>query len=227
MTVKIKDIPIEDRPRERLINYGAESLSNEELLSIILKTGSKNKSAKDLASFVLHKINGLKNLNELNLEKLRKIDGIGDAKACTILAIIELNKRVNKKVDSINNIKFNNCEVVYEYYKDKLKDKKQEHFYCIYLDNNKRIIKDKLLYIGTINYSVVHPREIFKEAYLLSASAIICVHNHPTGNINPSNQDLDVTRDLIDIGNLLGIKIVDHIIIGYDNYYSFLQNNNI
>jgi len=227
VTVKIKDIPIEDRPRERLINYGAESLSNEELLSIILKTGSKNKSAKDLASFVLHKINGLKNLNELNLEKLRKIDGIGDAKACTILAIIELNKRVNKKVDSINNIKFNNCEVVYEYYKDKLKDKKQEHFYCIYLDNNKRIIKDKLLYIGTINYSVVHPREIFKEAYLLSASAIICVHNHPTGNINPSNQDLDVTRDLIDIGNLLGIKIVDHIIIGYDNYYSFLQNNNI
>jgi len=120
VTVKIKDIPIEDRPRERLINYGAESLSNEELLSIILKTGSKNKSAKDLASFVLHKINGLKNLNELNLEKLRKIDGIGDAKACTILAIIELNKRVNKKVDSINNIKFNNCEVVYEYYKDKL-----------------------------------------------------------------------------------------------------------
>ena len=106
-----------------------------------------------------------------------------------------------------------------------LNDKQQEHFYCLYLDNSKRVIKDKLLFIGTINYSVVHPREIFKEAYMLSASSIICVHNHPTGNVLPSKQDL--TNNLINIGNIMGIKVIDHVIIGQNNYYSFLENGDI
>ena len=227
MGIRIKDIPVNDRPRERLINNGVEVLSDEELLAVILKTGTKELSAKDLSGLILSKVKGINNLSEYNLEKLKSIKGIGEAKACLILACIELSKRMNKEVKSINNIKFNNCEIVYNYYKDIIGNKKQEYFYCIYLDNNKKIIKDKLLYIGTINYSIVHPREVFKEAYMLSASAIICVHNHPSGNTLPSTQDLELTKNLVSIGNLLGIKVLDHIIIANNNYYSFLENNDI
>ena len=147
--------------------------------------------------------------------------------ANVILSVIELSKRLNKEVDTIKNIKLNNSEIVYKFYKDKIGDKKQEYFNCVYLDNQKRVIEDKLLFIGTINYSVVHPREIFKEAYTLGASAIICVHNHPGGNVLPSKQDLDVTNNLIEVGKILGIKVVDHIIICKENYYSFLENNDI
>lgn len=227
MGIKIKDIPTYDRPRERLMNLGVEYLSNEDLLAIILKVGTKEMSAKDLSSILISNVGDIKNLKDYNLFKLKSIKGIGNAKACLILAVIELSKRMNKEINSINNIKFTNCEIVYKYYKNILEDKKQEYFYCIYLDNSKKIIKDKLLYIGTINYSVVHPREVFKEAYLLSASAIICVHNHPSGNVLPSRPDLELTKNLISAGNLLGIKVLDHIIIGNNNYYSFLENNDI
>lgn len=226
MSVKIKDMQVYDRPRERLIKYGVSNLSDEELLAIILKTGTKKYSAKDLAAILLKEINGINNLANVSYETLININGIKQSKACDILACIELSKRINDLKD-ITNVKLNNCELVYKYYKHKLMDINQEHFYCVYLDTNKRVIKDKLLFIGTLNYSLVHPREIFKEAYLVNASAIICVHNHPTGNVLPSKQDIDVTKNLIEVGNVLGIKVVDHIIIGRNNYYSFLQNNDI
>jgi len=225
--VKIKEIPINDRPMERLIRYGVESLSNEELLAIILKTGTKGNSAKELSSLLLSKIGGIKKLNEINYEFLNKFKGIGMSKACILLSCIELSKRLNREVETIKNIKLNNSEIVYKFYKDKIGDKKQEYFYCVYLDNQKRVIDEKLLFIGTINYSVVHPREIFKEAYLLGASAIICVHNHPGGNPLPSKQDMEVTNNLADVGKILGIKVVDHIIISKEKYYSFLENNDI
>lgn len=227
MGVKIKDIPINDRPCERLIEHGVENLSNEELIAIIFKTGLKGTSAKDLANLLLSKIGNIKKLNDINYEYLRKIKGIGQSKACNLLAAIELGKRINREVDSIKNIKLNNSEIVYKFYKDKLGDKKQEYFYAVYLDNQKKIIGDKLLFIGTINYSLVHPREVFKEAYLLGASAIICIHNHPSGNPLPSKQDYDITTSLIESGKILGIKVVDHIIICKNNYYSFLENNDI
>lgn len=227
MGIKIKDIPKEERPCERLIINGAESLSNEELIAIILKTGSRGISAKELASELLSKVGGIKKLNEMNYECLKKIKGIGMSKACNLLASIELGKRINKEVDNIINVKMNNSEVVYKFYKEKIGNKKQEYFYCVYLDTNKRIINEKLLFIGTVNYSLVHPREVFKEAYLLGASAIICVHNHPGGNPIPSKQDYEITNNLIQVGNLLGIKVVDHIIICKNNYYSFLENNDI
>lgn len=227
MKIRIKDMQEKDRPRERLINNGVEILSDEEVLAIILKTGNKENSAKELASILIKEVGGLKNLNSINYERLKKIKGIGPAKACDVMASIELGKRINKEIDNIQNIRLTSTKLVYDYYKPILGDKKQEYFYCVYLDNNKKIIKDKLLFIGTINYSVVHPREVFKEAYMLSASSIICVHNHPTGNVLPSKQDLDITKNLISVGNLLGIKVVDHIIVGRDNYYSFLENGDI
>lgn len=227
MKVRIKDIEKIDRPRERLINNGVESLSNEELLAIILKTGTHEVSAKELANIIIKELDGIKNLNNINYEKLKTIKGIGIAKACEILASIELGKRINREILNINNVLLNKTSKVYEYYKDIIGDKQQEYFYCVYLDNKKRVIKDKLLFIGTLNYSVVHPREVFKNAYLLSASSIICVHNHPTGNTLPSKPDLDLTKQLIEVGNLLGIKVLDHVIIGKNNYYSFLENGDI
>lgn len=227
MTVKIKDIPTLERPRERLIINGVESLNNEELLAIILKTGMHGASAKDLGQEILSKIGGIKKLSDINYEFLSKIKGIGKSKACELLASIELGKRINREVDNIKSIKLNSSELVYKFYKEKIGDKKQEYFYCIYLDNGKKIINEKLLFIGTANYSLVHPREIFKEAYLLGATAIICVHNHPGGNPLPSSQDYDVTNNLIEAGKILGIKLLDHVIICKNNYYSFLENNDI
>ena len=225
MAVKIKDLTTLDRPRERLIKYGAKALSDSELLAILLISGNNKYSVKDLASIVLKSCGGLSNLKDINYETLTKIDGIKESKACIILSCMELANRINSNVIDIRKCKLNNSSLVFEYYKNIFKDLKQEHFYCVYLDSSKKVIADKCLFKGTLNYSLVHPREVFKEAYLLSASAIICVHNHPSGNIKPSNQDIEITNNLISIGNLHGIKIVDHIIIGNDKYYSFYENN--
>lgn len=227
MVVRMKDIPKQDRPCERLIDNGVESLSNEELLAIIFKTGIKGNSAKGLSSEILSKIGNIKNLKDINLEFLKNFKGIGIVKACNLLASIELGKRIYREVDTIKNVKFTSADIVYKYYKDKIGDKKQEFFYTIYLDNSKKMLDDKLLFIGTVNYSLVHPREIFKEAYLLGASAIICIHNHPGGNPMPSRQDFEITNNLIEASKILGIKFLDHIIICKNNYYSFLENNDI
>ncbi len=227
MTILIKDIPKNDRPIERLINNGVESLSNVELLTILIKSGTKEKSAKTLAEEILKNIGNIQELKKINLEQLSKIKGIGHKKAASILAALELAKRINSNCETLNNQKITDSSLVFEYYKDKIGDKLQEHFYCLYLNTAKKVIKDKLLFIGTINQSIVHPREIFKEAYLLSASSIICVHNHPAGSIFPSKEDINLTNKLVEIGNLLGIKIIDHVIITKDNYYSFFENNDI
>lgn len=227
MSIKIKDIPIEERPRERLIKYGVENLSNEELLSILIGNGTKGKSAKDLSLMILNKIKEIDNNDLLNYQFLSTIKGLGTAKTCTILAAVEFGKRMNMKCSSLNSVVINNADIVFNYFKDLFLNKKQEYFYCLYLDSKKTIIKNKLLFIGTLNKSLVHPREVFKEAYLLSASSIICVHNHPSGSINPSRDDIDITNQLSSIGYLMGIKLVDHLIIGNDNYYSFLEAGKI
>lgn len=225
MSLKMKDIPKCERPVERLLDKGSEFLSNEELLSILIKTGTKDLSARELAALIIKENDG--KLNNINYQKLKSIKGIGEAKSAVILAALELGRRINKKVSTINNIKITSADIVYRYYNDIFYDKKQEYFYCIYLDANKSVLKEKLLFIGTLDYSLVHPREVFKEAYNLSASSIICVHNHPSGNVLPSKNDFEITNKLIEIGNLLGIKIVDHVIIGFNNYYSFLENNDM
>lgn len=225
MTIKMKDIPKSERPVERLLMHGAESLSNEELLSILIKTGNKEFSARDIATLILRDVSG--NLSDINYQKLCNINGIGDTKSAVILAGLELGKRSIINISSINNIKITSSDVVFEYYKNIFINKKQEYFYCVYLDSNKVVIKEKLLFLGTLDYSLVHPREVFKEAYNISASSIICVHNHPSGNVIPSRNDFEITSKLVEIGNLLGIKVIDHVIIGNNKYYSFLENNDI
>ena len=222
---KIKELPLNDRPVERLINIGSESLSNDELLAIILKTGTFDLSSKELALEILKK-RDINNLSSITLEELLNIKGIGIKKAAIILATLELSKRINNNIDTIKN-KMNKPSLLFEYYKNKLENKKQEYFYAVYLDIKGKIIKDKLLFIGTINYSIVSPREIFKEAYLSSATSIVIIHNHPTGDVIPSNNDLETTKNLVKIGEFLGVKIIDHIIIGKTKYYSFKENGDI
>ena len=223
---KIKELPLNDRPIERLINIGAYALSNDELLAIILKTGTKELSSKELALEIL-KNKKLAELVGITYEELIKIKGIGPKKASIILACIEFSKRINKIYDNIKGLKMNHPSIIYEYYKELLKYEKREHFYAVYLDNSSCIIKDKLLFLGTINYSMVSPREIFKEAYLCDATSIVLLHNHPSNNVIPSNNDYMTTKHLKEIGDLLGIKIVDHIIIGKTKYYSLKENDEL
>lgn len=223
--MKIKEIPINDRPVERLINKGSEALSNDELLAILLRTGTKEMSAKDLGTLILNKV-GIGELRNITYEQLISIKGVGSKKAGTIMAAIELSKRMNQKVVNLRG-EFNDPLKLYNHYREILKDKNQEHFYVVYLDIRNKIIKDKLLFIGTANYSTVHPRDIFKEAYLNGAISIVVIHNHPSGEVLPSKNDLETTKQLVAVGNLLGIKVMDHIIIGENKYYSFCENGDI
>ena len=227
MNLTIKDIPILERPRERLMAYGSETLSNIELLSIILKTGTKGESVYDLSKKLLNTVGSIYNLKNINKETLTKIKGIKNAKAVELLDKIELGRRIFTTTKYDKKIKYNNTKTIYENNKYLFIDKKQEYFYCLYLNEKKELIERILLFMGTVNKSIVHPREIFKEAYLLSASSIICMHNHPSGNTTPSIDDIILTKSLQEIGKIQLIPVVDHIIFGNNSYYSFYENNNL
>ena len=222
--MKIKELELNDRPRERMINLGVEKISDEELLAIILKTGTKNKSVKELSKEVLEKIEKLNNLENLNYHYLGDIKGLGPVKKIEIMAAIELGRRIFLKKEE-KGIKYNSANIIYENNKHLFYNKKQEFFYCLYLDNKNKLIERKLLFMGTLNRSIVHPREIFREAYLLSASSFVCMHNHPSGDVTPSMEDVELTKSLISIGKIQGINLVDHLIMGNDNYYSFYQED--
>lgn len=219
----IKDIIKSERPRERLLEVGEKSLSNEELLSIILKTGTKNISVKDLSRKILNEIKDISNLKDMTYNKLIKIKGIGTVKAIEILASLELGRRVYYK-NVKQKVKLNNTTLVFEQFKNLFINETQENFYALYLNTKTELISYKLLFKGTINTSVVHPREIFKYAFLESASSIIVIHNHPSNNTMPSKEDIELTNKLFEIGNIMAIPVIDHIIIGIDNYYSFYEN---
>ncbi len=219
----IKDIPIAERPRERALDLGVENLSNSELLSIILRTGTNNKSVKDLSLEIIDLVGDISNFKSLTLNKLLTIRGIGRVKAIELISVIEFSKRIylgNNK----SHIKISSVNDVVNNYKNLFFNVKQEMFYCLYLNNKNVVIERKLLFMGTINRSVVHPREIFKNAYLCSASGIICMHNHPSGDITPSIEDKRLTKTLVDIGKIQNIPILDHVIIGEDNYFSFMES---
>ncbi len=227
MNVGIKSLPKEERPRERLLHYGVSSLSNEELLAIILKTGTKQENVKVLAQNVLNTISDIKDLESINKEKLMQIKGIKEVKALEILASIELGKRICEKRIEKNEPVFSCSLDIFNYNRYLFSTLKQEQFYVLYLNNKNRLIERKLLFMGTINKSIVHPREIFKNAYLLSATSIVCMHNHPSGDIRPSKEDIFLTNNLVEIGKMNGINVIDHLIFGNDNYYSFNDNGMI
>ena len=219
----IKDIIKSERPRERLLNAGASSLSNEELLSIILKTGTKNISVKDLSRTVLNEIHDITNLRDVTYNKLIKIKGIGSVKAIELLASLELGRRVYY-TSLKDKVRLNNSSLIFNYFKNLFINETQENFYALYLNTKMELISYKLLFKGTINTSVVHPREIYRHAFLESAYSVIVIHNHPSNNTTPSNEDTELTNKLFEIGNIMSIPLLDHIIIGKDNYYSFYEN---
>ncbi|NLA33825.1 MAG: DNA repair protein RadC [Tenericutes bacterium] len=227
MAIKIKEMLIEERPRERLVKFGVNALSNEELLSIILKTGTKDKNVKELAHEILSKLNNISDLENITINKLIKINGIGTVKAIEIIAAIELGKRIFIKKTINQKEPLRNAKDIYLANQSLFYNSKQESFYCLYFDSKQRLIERKLLFMGTINKSIVHPREIFKEAYLLSASSIVCMHNHPSNNVKPSVEDIELTKALMEIGRIQQIPVLDHIIFGENEYYSFYENNSI
>lgn len=220
--IMIRDIPIGERPRERAIKYGINSLSNEDLISIIIKCGTHDKSAKDISNSIISLINNINDLKNISFQKLKSIDGIGSVKAIEILSAIELGRRVFYKVEK-EKIKLNNSKLIYEYFRDLVIEENEENFYAIYLDTKSYLITYKLLFKGTINTSCVHPREIFKYAIINSAYSIIVFHNHPSGDVIPSIQDKELTKSLFEIGSLMGIPVVDHLIFGRNNYFSFYE----
>ena len=221
--MKIKSLPLDDRPREKLIKNKPKSLSNSELLAIILGTGNKKESVINVTSKLLSKYN-IKSLSRLGIGTLKKELGIGDAKACQIVACFELGRRLAKfKEDKKRPIK--NAKDIAKIFIPEMGSLKKEHFKGIYLDSRKRIIKEETIFIGSLNESIIHPREIFQIALNENAAALILIHNHPSGDPKPSVQDIEITKDLVKAGDIIGIPVMDHIIIGSNNYFSFREKD--
>ncbi len=219
--MNIKTLPSDERPREKLIKYGPKTLTNSELLAIIISTGSKKENVLTLSTKLFRKYS-LKSLSRLKIGSLKKQLGIGDVKACQITACFELGRRLASFKD-MKKPQIANAKDVAKLFIPEMGTLEKEHFKGIYLDSKKRIIKQETIFIGSLNESVVHPREIFKIAIEESSAAIILLHNHPSGDPNPSNFDIEMTKELIQAGELLGIEILDHIIIGGEKYVSLRE----
>lgn len=218
--MRVKDIVKEGRPRERFYTHGPDVLSEAELLAIVLRTGTKGENVIDLANRIISEI-GFINLFDCSIEELTKIKGIGRDKAIQILTVFELSKRHNYSKSTPTRVV--NAKSVFNVFKDKLKNKSKEYFYIVLTDTKNKIIKTEEISVGILDASIVHPREIFKSAIRASAARIILVHNHPSGDPTPSEEDLAVTRKLIDVGELVGIEVLDHVIIGEDKYWSYVE----
>ena len=225
--INFKNIPESDKPRERLYQYGSENLSDEELISIILKTGTKGMSVKEVSLKLLENVGDIRKLKDIGINTLMGINGIGRVKAIEIKAAIELGRRIYIENNKLSGVILNNSLKIYEYFKELVGNKKQEYFYTVYVDTKGRYIDKKCLFVGTINNSIIHPREIFKEAYLLSANGIICIHNHPSGDPTPSKEDVMITKKIKEIAMIHGIRLVDHLIVGVNSYYSFYEDNKL
>lgn len=221
----IKELPETERPREKLYSQGPESLSNEELLAIIIRTGSRTESSVELSKKVLSlDARGLVYLRDTTLEELMEIKGIGECKAAQILAAIEIGKRINHYT-AVEKVKINQPSTLASIFMDEMRYLQKEHFRVILLDTKNQIIGKEEISIGTLNASIVHPRDVFKIAIKRNANSIILVHNHPSGDPTPSKEDINITNRLTDVGELVGIKVLDHIIIGDSCYISFKEKN--
>ena len=220
--MRIKDISKWERPRERMKYNGVESLSNSELLAIILQKGTRKENVVDMANRLISRYS-FEKLSECSLNELKEIKGIGDAKGMQILALFELSKRIKSGVIAEKVV--NSSEDIAKYYMERMKGLKREHLIAVFLDSKNKIISDKVISIGTLNSSLVHPREVFKEAIKSSANAIILVHNHPSGDCGPSSEDIEITDRVREAGEMVGIKLLDHVIVGKYKHYSYIQKS--
>lgn len=218
----LKDLPQEERPRERMRELGADKLSNTELLAIILRTGHSNETAMHLAERILHQAGGLRYLPDFTLEELQQIKGVGLAKAVQVKAALEMGRRmaVSLKPDAAT---FSSPQEVAAYLREEMRYYKKEYFKIMLLNTKNQVISLEDVSVGSLNSSIVHPREIFNPAVKKSAASVILVHNHPSGDPSPSREDLEVTKRLVEAGKIMGIKILDHIVIGENSYFSFKE----
>ena len=224
MTYKIKDLPLDERPREKLKNMGAESLSNEELIAIILRCGNKEESVKDLAIRLVKTLDTFHDFNSITYQDLIKIKGIKEAKAISLLASIELGRRlVNTKPTAKTKIK--SAEEIYFMFKPQIINLKQEKLFALFLNTKNEIITYETIFIGTQNKSITHPREIFNSAIKNSAVKFILIHNHPTGDVTPSKEDILFTENIENIGKMMQIPLIDHIIISETRFFSFFDHH--
>lgn len=222
--MKIEDIPYSERPREKALLHGISTLSNVELLAIIIRNGTKNNSAIEVAYEVINSFKSLNNLMNCSISELNQIKGLNNAKSIAILASLEFAKRCTLITKS-NRIHIDNASSVFELLKDKYRNEQQENFVILFLDSRNNLICEYLLFKGSVSSSMIHPRDIFREACKNNANRLIVVHNHPSGNPSPSESDLKTTKSLVEISHLIAIPIIDHIILGDHTYFSFKEND--
>jgi len=218
----IKEWPKEDRPREKLLELGARALSDTELLAIVLRTGnaSTGESAIDHARFLLRHFNGLKGLDDASSGEIGTVKGIGQAKIAQIKACLEIAKRLgNHKWQAGEPLR--SSEDVFRHFRDSLEKEKRELFYVVLLNNKNRKIREVKVSEGSLTASLVHPREVYNPVIRESAAAVIFVHNHPSGDPAPSQEDIEITRRLKEVGEVMGVRVLDHVVVGHDRYFSF------
>ena len=221
--IRVNDIPLNERPVEKLLQFGVESLSNEELLAILLRTGTKGENVIALSKRLLIELDGLDGLLNVSFEEASKIKGIKKVKACQIIAMMELFNRFKTLKSQKENLKISSPKDVSTLLINVMSNFKQEVFKLILLNTKNIIIGTKDVFKGTLNSSIVHPREVFKEAVQRGSANIIVCHNHPSGDPNPSKEDIDITLRLKECGNIMGIGLLDHIIIGNNKYVSLKE----
>jgi len=221
---KIKDWPEGERPREKLLRNGPEHLSDAELLALVLRTGdaASKTSALDQARQLLTRFGTLRQLAQARVGELCSIKGIGSAKAAELQAVFELARRFQGEALPAG-VRFTHSEEVFRHYQGKLRDYKKEVFYVLLLDNKHRLIRDVRVSEGSLTASIVHPREVFMPVVRESAAAVLFVHNHPSGDPTPSREDIEITARLHQAGELMGIRVLDHVIIGSETYVSLME----
>ena len=219
--IMLREIPREERPRERLIKNGPQSLATYELLAIILRTGYKKNSVLDVSKNLLSRFSDLNELSEATIQELKTVPGIGEAKAVELLAAIELGKRIN--IPKRSQISLTNPNNVYNFVKEKLQNLNQEYLVALYLNSKSELIQMRTISVGAVNLTVFDIKNILKWGLKYSSTAIILVHNHPSGDPTPSRQDINATKDIIKAAATVDLSVVDHLIVGKGSYYSFLE----
>lgn len=219
----VKELPLDDRPREKLLLRGSQNLSDAELVAILLRTGKKGKSVLEISRELISNEGNLAMLATKTADSLQKISGIGKDKAATLVAAFELSRRILSQAKWFSNQKVTSPQEIADIFIPMLRDDTKERFIVVCLNSSNKIIKHETISIGSLNSSVVHPREIFKVAIDCSSASIILIHNHPSGNPEPSNEDIRITKKVVESGKILDIPVFDHLIIAGDTYTSFVE----